>query len=256
MPFVDGNMPARRGHARGLRLAAALCAAVALAGCASAGATPLYSIQVDPTPTSVPKPGEAAANRFAERVAAGDLSYHATFTGAAHSAGNIIGLSGSMDVAAGDYQVTTTYDFKAERTKGTFAARYVGGVLWSRIDRAKWTKQATFRPSDTNSPFAFITGPADVTFVRTDRVDGKDFHRVSFEPSLVITPDQIPAPNLTQEKVVRSSFEVVVDDAGTPLNGEWKLEGRGRVSGQLQEIVIDANIVFSKVGSKVVIKAP
>ena len=95
-----------------------------------------------------------------------------------------------------------------------------------------------------------------MTYQKTETVGGKTLHRVRFEDSLAITPRQVPAPNLTQERITRSSFELTLDDDGRPLDGHWRLEGRGRVSGQLQELIVQADLVFTKVGTPMTIKAP
>ena len=73
---------------------------------------------------------------------------------------------------------------------------------------------------------------------------------------LIVAPDLIPAGNLTNERVNKTDLEVVVDDAGNPLTATWRLDGEGRVSSQLQGIRIEVDMTFTKVGSKITIKAP
>ena len=56
-----------------------------------------------------------------------------------------------------------------------------------------------------------------------------------------------------------SKTEILIDDKGRPIRGRYYLEAMGRVGGgqgQLQEIVFDLTISFSKLGQKVTIKRP
>jgi hypothetical protein len=62
--------------------------------------------------------------------------------------------------------------------------------------------------------------------------------------------------NLTQETVTSGILELLIDDAGRPVSGSAKIDGTGRVSGQLQEIVIELNLTFTKIGQKVTVGAP
>jgi hypothetical protein len=260
-PEQDGQtMPrASRSHSKGPGLAirvaglvAVLAGAVA-AACSAPAATPLYSLVIDSTPT--PPAGEQARRAFIDRVVAGDLTYHATFDGLVFGAANDLAVTGSLDVAGADYQLIATYALP-EPPNSSFAIRYVGGVAWVSIDRGKWTEDDTFRAAQTNNPFAFVTGDANVTFAKTERVSGETFHHVTIDRSHVIGLAQIQAGNLTNEELKRTSFTLVLDDDGAPVSGTARIEGVGRVSGQLQEIIVQLDLVFSKVGADMVIKAP
>jgi hypothetical protein len=49
---------------------------------------------------------------------------------------------------------------------------------------------------------------------------------------------------------------VLLDDDGRPVSGSWRLTGAGRVSGQLQEIVIRLELTFSDIGEAIRIREP
>jgi len=234
-----------------------LLAGLALAGCDLSAQEPtvLATLTVDPTPTPTLSPGKAAMEAFVLRVLAGDLTYHAAFTGTVSGAANSIEVKGALDAAGADYQTATTYRFVGEPSRAV-SVRYVDGKAWMKVDKARWARIEGFTPTDTNSLFAFITTARDVTFVKSETVAGKIFHHVAFVRSQPMTPDQIPADNLTSESVTRSKVDLVLDADGKPVSGSWRVEGRGRVSGQLQEILIQLELTFSKVGAKIVIKAP
>jgi hypothetical protein len=224
--------------------------AVAAAGCGPA--TPLATIEVEPAP--LPS-FEAARVGFVDKVKAGDLAYHATFDGRVYGAGNDVPVVGSLDVVGNDYQYAANYTLD-ERPKTSFAIRYVDGTAWERIDGGDWKTNAAFKPADTNSPFAFITRLSDVKYTKTETVNGKSLHYVTFTTGRLIDLAQIQAGNVTNESHKRSTFELVLDDAGNPVSGTARIEGVARVSNQLQEIVVQVELVFSKVGADLVIKAP
>jgi hypothetical protein len=234
---------------RWLSALAGLC--LLLASCSQG---PLASIDTEPTPLP---PFEGARLAFVDTVKAGDLSYHAVLDGRVYGAGNDIPLVGSLDVAGADYQYVATYTLTIPKdTKPTFAIRYVDGTAWERIDKGKWQENIAFKPDDTNSPFAFITRATDVRFSKTETVDGRPLHHVTFIGSKLIGLNQIQAANLTNEDFKRSTFDLLLDDEGSPVSGSIRIEGVGRVSQQLQEIVVDVDLIFSKVGADIAIKAP
>jgi hypothetical protein len=260
-PEQDGQtMPrASRCHSRapGLAIRVAGLAAVlagAIAACSTPAATPLYSLVIDSTPT--PPAGEQARRAFIDRVVAGDLTYHATFDGLVYGAAGDLAVAGSLDVAGADYQLVATYTFADDPIKTSFAIRYVGGTAWVRINGGKWTEDSAYRAAQTNSPFAFVTGDPNVTFAKTETVSGQTFHHVTIDRSHLIGLAQIQAGNLTNEELKRTSFALVLDDDGAPVSGTSRIEGVARVSGQLQEIIVQLDLVFSKVGADMVINAP
>jgi hypothetical protein len=238
---------------RMLPAVAALVAVIVVSACSSAGATPLYSIIIDATPTPH-VPGNAARSAFTGRVLGGDLTYHADFTGSGAGAGNIVEMRGALDVAGQDYQMTAAWDFPDGRV--TYSIKYVDGNAWVRRDKGAWKHHTSFDPAKHNAPFAFITEDDEVKFLKSERIGGKDLHRVRFDEALIITPEQVPAGNVTQERITRSWVELALDDDGVPINARWRLEGRGRVDGQLQEILIQADLTFSRVGESMTILKP
>jgi hypothetical protein len=232
-----------------------LALAAPVAGCADVP-TELATLHIDPTPTATPKPptaGELASAAFYDRVQGGKLTYHASISG--NVAGAISGLTveGSIDVAGDDYSEDLTFAFVTP-PKVAVSVRVVGTRRWLRVDRGAWVKVSSSMAS--NSPFADPAAEDGVQFVRTEQVGGKDLPNISMTGGLIIAPDLIPAGNLTNERVNKTNLEVVVDDAGTPLTASWRLDGEARVSGQLQGIRIEVDLTFTKVGSKLTIKAP
>jgi hypothetical protein len=238
-----------------LALALALALAGIVAGCSDVPRQ-LATLHIDPTPTPTPKPptaGELAAKAFYDRVQGGKLTYHASLNG--NVAGAISGLSvqGSIDVAGDDYSEDVIYAFITP-PRIPVSVRAVGTRRWLRFDRGAWQKVSSAMAS--NNPFADLRAEDGVQFVRTEHVGGKDLHHISMTGGLIIAPDLIPAGNLTNERVIKTNLEVVVDDRGNPVSATWRLDGEARVSSQLQGIRIEVDLLFTNVGSKLTIKAP
>lgn len=238
-------------------LPALLIIALAAAGCGVVDVPrQLATLHIDPTPTPTPKPptaGDLAAQAFFARVQSGKLTYHASLTGEVAGAISGLVINGSIDVAGNDYAELVSYRFLTPPPVAV-SVRVVGNGRWVRVDRGAWQKVSQSMAS--NNPFADLRAAADVQLVRSEHVGGKDLHHIQLIGGLIVAPDLIPAINLTNEKINKTNLEVVVDDSGLPLSATWTLDGEARVSGQLQGLRVTADIVFTKVGSKLTIKAP
>ena len=243
-------------------LPALLTFAVVVAAACSAAAPEaprvLATLEIKPTASPSPTPkaaGQLALEAFVKRVAAGNLTYHATFKGDLVASVSGLTVAGAVDVAGSDYQTGLAYTFESGG-KDAVVIRSVGASKWMSVDGGRWAKVGGRSARFSNSPFAGIATIGDVKLLSTEKVGGKNHHHLEFAGGEIIAPEQIPASNLSDERVERTRMELVVDDAGTPLSATWRLEGTGRVSAQLQGLRFDLSIVFSKVGSRIVIKAP
>ena len=90
------------------------------------------------------------------------------------------------------------------------------------------------------------------------KVGGKAFHKIGLTGALLIHPNTIPGMS-QKEKVDDTVLEVVIDDSGRPRSGTWTLWGKSRVgvgAGQLQRVVYELSLTFTKVGSKIKISRP
>ncbi|MDQ6795175.1 MAG: hypothetical protein M3067_10240 [Chloroflexota bacterium] len=236
-------------------------ALVAVAACGSgAPEAPrvLATLDIKPTPTPAPTPkgaGQLALEAFVKRVAGGSLTYHASFKGNMVAANGGVTIVGALDVAGRDYQTSFSFAF-AKQPKVVVGVRSVGATKWMRVAGGRWATATDRSATTSNSPFAGIAGVNDVRLLSTVKVSGKNRHHLEFAGGEVIGPEQITPSNLTDERVEWTRMELVVDDAGTPLSATWRLEGTGRVDVQLQGLRFDLTLAFSKVGAKMIIKAP
>jgi hypothetical protein len=224
---------------------------------AGPSASTATSPRPSPKPTVAPSadPGQAAVRGFIALASDRNLSYQATFTGHQRASVTIVKITkGVTQAGNGDVLVRATFTFPSGGTY-TVEHRLVEGKAWLRTAPAAWARLTDFKPADTMAAFAAVHGNADVTYLGPRKVAGKTLYQVRIA-SAIVNPIMVPAINLSERSVTSSRFDVLIDGAGRPVSGEAEITGRGRVSGQLQEIAIDLAVTFSKVGGPVSIAAP
>jgi hypothetical protein len=198
-------------------------------------------------------PGASAIAAFAKLVAKDGFAYQATFTGRSRHTTTRLPVKGSLAVSGSDYRVAASFTF--EDGTATVDHRFVKGKGYVRFDRGKWQTLVGFTAAQSMTPFALVSGAAAVRYVGAEKVGGKTLYRVEI-PSVPFHPSLIPASNLTKEVVTRGVMQLLIDGEGRPVSGTATVEGTGRVSGQLQEIIIELDLTFTKVGQKVTVSAP
>ncbi|HKG57674.1 MAG TPA: hypothetical protein VKA85_10540 [Candidatus Limnocylindrales bacterium] len=236
---------------------ALVVAALLVVGCEGGdGATPqvLATLDLPPVATPTPKPVDPAVAAFVKLATSGKLSYHASYKGTVAASITTLFVTGQLDVSGDDYSTSTRYKYDRGGVY-TVGVRYVGGKAWVAIGGA-WKRLTTFPASRSNSPFASITAIGDLKVGASSGTGANRRVHVTFARSRLLTPDQIPAVNLSEERVTDSAFDLVIDDSGHPVSGDWTLKGSGRVSRQMQDIVMQIHITFSKVGGRIAISAP
>jgi len=250
---------------RGVIVAAILGTVFVLAACNSeqtpptgptSSATASASARPSASPTPVPSrdPGQVALTKFFALVTADGFDYQATFSGESRHTVNVVPISkGLLQVSGKDVRVRAT--FRITGITETVEHRYVGGKAWIKYGPTAWARLSGFGAADSMAAFAAVHAPPDVAYLGPTKVGGKTFYSVRIAAAIV-HPVMIPAANLTEESVTDSKMDVLIDANGRPISATATITGRGRVSGQLQEIIIDLNVTFSKVGQPVTIAAP
>jgi len=248
---------------------AALIAVVALvaAGCGFTVLDPIGSATPTVSPTArtpassspsvapTADPGTTAVKDFVALVTKDGFSYQATFTGQSRHTTDILPISkGLLQVSGDDVLVRATFKFPSG-ARYPVEHRYVGGKAWIKYDASDPWHRVPIRPADTMAAFAAIRSATDVTYLGPVKSGGKTYYQVSFR-SAIVNPVMIPAVNLTETSLTTPKLTLLIDAAGRPVKGTAEIEGKGRVSRQLQEIVIDLTVTFTKVGQAVSIKAP
>jgi hypothetical protein len=239
--------------------------ALVAAGCGSKSTTPtgpptatfsaIATASHAPTPSPTVDLGTAAVSAFVALVTKDGFSYQATFTGRSRHTTDTLPISnGLLQVSGDDVLVRATFTFPPDH-RAAVEHRYVAGKAWIRYASGDPWSRLRFKPSDSMAAFAAINTKADVTYLGPVESGGKTFYRVSFR-SAVVNPVMIPATNLTEGVLTTPKLTVLLDAAGRPIKGSAVIDGRGRISGQLQEIVIELTMTFTKVGQAVAIHAP
>ena len=268
--MTDAPHPSAAAASGGRRSHGAILLALAvvflITGCGntaitpSAAATPtatptvLASASVGPKATPKADPGATAVSAFVALVTKGGFSYQATFTGQSRHSVDILPIrNGLLQVSGDDVLVRATWTLQGKRS--AVEHRYVGGKAWIRFDPTDAWHRLTFRPSDSMGAFAAIRTKADVSYLGPVVSGGKTSYKVSFR-STMVNPVMIPAGNLTETVITSPKMTLLIDASGRPLSATAVIVGHGRVSGQLQEIVIELTVTFVKVGQAISIKAP
>jgi hypothetical protein len=222
-----------------------------------------FIVPAPPMPQRPPPPKApvAAIDLFVEKVTNGKYSYRVDFKGRAAGAGNLGVVQGHMNVAGTDFAQTMKFDFRSDHPGLPLLPVSVRGIKdqgWMKQLDAGWKAISGYDVKQTSVPFAAVRSSKDVTFVDTEELDGKTLHRISFPDGLMLHPRTIPGA-LTKEKVRLTKTTVLIDENGRPVRGRFYLEAVGRVGegkGQLQEIVFDLTITFSRLNQKMTIKRP
>ena len=259
----------RRGTGRLLPRVASVVALSLLVACGGTNTAPIAATPTAaPTPSAIvapslgrpstepsADPGAAAVRAFIAYASSPAATYQATFSGESRQTITVIRITkGTLQGRGSDVLVRATFTFP-DRNADVVEHRYVGGVAWFRVGTRSWQKAADFTPANTMAAFAAVHGPADVTYLGPRTVGGKHLFAVSIA-SAIVNPVMIPEINLTEAAVTDPNLTLLVDASGRPVSGTSEIRGRGRVSGQLQELVIDLTVTFTKIGEPVSVNAP
>lgn len=245
--------------------------AVLIAACSPAIDLPVLT----PGPSTPPNPsgvavapsatrssaGETAAiAAFVKSVTGGRLTYRMAFKGFAAATVDRLPVDGSMDVSGPNFASSFTYDYShAYRGAGKIRVqvREVSRKGYVRIGNAGWQTLSGYGKEDSNVPFAAVATTDDVKYLGPTKSAGRIAYRVSIPDAVLISPGTIVG-NVASERVGQTKLELVIDDQGRPIVGDWGLTGKARIgrSGQLQEIVYDLHLTFTRLGVKVAIARP
>lgn len=191
---------------------------------------------------------------FVALVTKDGFSYQGTFSGDDRHTTDIFPIrNGLLQVSGDDVLVRATFTLQAH--SDVVEHRYVGGKAWIRYGTTDTWHRLTFIPADSMGAFAAVRTTSDVTYLGPVAAGGSTLFKVAFR-SAIVNPVMIPASNLTETVLTSPKLTLLIDAAGRPVKGTAEIDGHGRVSGQLQEIVIDLAVTFTKLGQAVTITAP
>jgi hypothetical protein len=211
--------------------------------------------------TPAPKAEDTAIAAFVDQVKTGKLTYHVAFTGDVRASVNRLPISGAMDVAGDDFASSFTYDFNPDYPglgKVRVQVRGIDDRAWIKRGSAGWAAMKTYGVAQSYVPFKSVGAARDVKYLGPVKIAGTTYYKVSVRDALLIHPNTIPY-QIQREEVQATSLEVLIDKEGTPRSGSWELRGQARIgagNGQLQHVVYDLTLTFSKVGERISVKRP
>jgi hypothetical protein len=243
-------------------------AALAVTACSPStpGPTPpggLATLAIDPTPPqtappsrppATPSPADAAIARLVALALDAGTTYEVAITGRSRHSADILPITGTLQVAGADSRLVADFVFPDAGGEAAIELRTIEGEAWLRYEGEAFGESGPVAPEEAPNPFALIEEADDITLV-SEEPDADGRYQVAFE-SMVIHPVFIPAVNLSEESVKESTLTLLIEADGRPVSGSWELTGQGRISRQLQEIVMELDLTFSKLGSDISISQP
>ncbi len=254
--------PARSVGVAARTIAVAMAIGIVVTACRSL-AVPQVSVAPAPTdaPAATASPSSsthaAAIAAFVESVASGELTYRVAYTGEMRMSTRIVDVKGSMTVAGEDFAASWRYDFH-DVPSYDVQVRGVNGKGYIKREGKAWASIKNYDASDSYVPFKRVADTSDVKYLGSVEVAGKMLHRIGVAEALLMHPTTIPYA-VKKEKVDALILEVRIDDKGVPRTGTWELRSQARIGegvGQLQRVVYDLELKFSKVGDKLTVKKP
>jgi hypothetical protein len=244
-----------------LLLAGCLPAPRAATGSSEPASSAGASGATSPRPSPSPKAHTLAIDAFVERATSGKLTYRVAFKGTARASADILPIAGTMDVAGADFATSFTYDFSIEYAdlgKERVQVRAVKGKGYIKRGSKAWQPVKGFSVADSYVPFKTVATTDDVRYLGEVKAGDATRHKIGIAGALLVHPNTIPY-DVQKEKVDDTELIVVIDDAGRPRSGSWKLWGKARVgtgAGQLQRVEYELDLTFSNIGAKISIKRP
>jgi hypothetical protein len=254
--------PARSAGVAARSIAVAMTLGMVVAACGSL-AVPRVSVApvVTRAPTAAasasPSTHAAAIAAFVESVTSKELTYRIEYTGELRMSTRIVKVKGAMTVVGEDFAASWRYDFH-DVPSYDVQVRGVKGKGYIKRDAKAWASIKNFDAADSYVPFKRVTDTSDVKYLGSVDVDGKTLHRIAIPEALLMHPTTIPYA-VKKEKVEALVLEVRIDDKGVPRTGTWELRSQARIGegvGQLQRVVYELKLKFSKVGAKLTVKKP
>lgn len=234
-------------------------AATDSAGSSPSAGTSASTESALPSPT--PKASVQAIAAFVERATSGKLTYRMAFKGTVRASADTLPIAGTMDVAGADFASSFTYDFSRDYPdlgKERVQVRGVKGKGYIKRGSKAWQGIKGFAIGHSYVPFKTVSTPDDVRHLGNVKAGDATLYKVGITGAVLLHPNTIPY-DVQKETVDDTELIVVIDAAGKPRSGTWRLWGKARVglgAGQLQRVVYELDLTFSKVGAKITIKRP
>lgn len=246
-------MPARAWTAT----AGSLVLAVAIVACSPSPAAPVPT--ADPTPTLTPSASptvdpDALMDGLRAFAADDGRTYRLEITGRL-SVRPVDGhIEGTVEASGDDVELSMSLDFNLFALRMDIVA--VDDTAWVRIDRGAWTSIERTELEEDFDPLLELLEAEDVRYRGTVRKGGATVHQLQLTNIDVLDPRSLSAD--VEKVLVRAqTFDVFVDDAGTPVEARYQLDGTATMrSGRTVPLFMDITYAFSEIGEPREIVAP
>ena len=197
--------------------------------------------------------GEQVVAAFMEVANDEDQTFHLDIDAEIAVARTRTLLEGEMDVAGDDYQLTMVLNVGGRSIE--ISNVKVGEDNWARLGRGEWQKTRAQAEAQNVNPFAELD-EGDIEYVGTETRNGQQLHRLRLTKAVPLDPKTLGGGALTDVDIESTSFDVFVEEDGTPVTATFDLTGSGRANRQTVPIELEADYTFSGVGSDIVIEPP
>ena len=136
-----------------------------------------------------------------------------------------------MDVAGADFASSFTYDFSRDYPdlgKERVQVRGVKGKGYIKRGSKPWQGIKGFAVGHSYVPFKTVATRDDVRHLGDVKAGGATLHKVGITGAVLLHPNTIPY-DIQKETVDDTELTVVIDEAGRPRSGTWRLWGKARV---------------------------
>ena len=200
------------------------------------------------SPPAGTRPPSAALHAFEALVGRADRTFHVETTTDVTAGDTTVTVASSLDHAgpayAGTIDVTSPNKSSHDEIVTIPPTSYVRETgAWRSGDA----------PQRSLDPFASLTASTPVADLGLDSIAGRSLHHLR----LALLPvDSTFAPEVKQVVFDSTVFDVWVDDAGTPVSGDFVLRGHAQMSEKAVGLTIHATFTFTRVGLPITITAP
>ena len=251
--------PTVRRMSERLRTATAgsLALALALAACSPAPATTPTAATPPPTPMPSASPTvDPGALMSGLRAFAEDerRTYHLDITGRL-SVRPVDGhIDGAIDASGDDAQLSMSLDFNLFTLRMDLVI--VDDTAWVRVDHGAWTSVERTELEEDFDPLTEMLSADDVRYRGTVRKAGATVHHLQLANVDVLDPRSLSS-DVEDIHVRAQTFDVFVDDAGTPVEARYQLDGTATMgTGRTVPMFMDITYRFSEIGEPHEIEPP
>jgi hypothetical protein len=129
----------------------------------------------------------------------------------------------------------------------------VDGAAYNQSDGGPWVQVDGFKQTQPLNPFSLLNA-SDLTYEGEVERDGRMLHQLTTHTWIGDTVANVE--NMPDAELEGSTFDIFVDDAGTPVEADLEFAIVGTIRGVPARIDYVVNYIFTNVGVPVTIEAP